>query len=149
MYTIKRFKFTDIILPYLPDSINVSSIYESWNKFPGTLKYADTTCGFKKENETGKKNYRPMSVLTSVSKTLEKISYVQIEKYMDNKLSSLSCGFFKKKSLFNLLQNCQENLDARKLTSTILIDLSKAYDSLPHDLLLAKLEAYGFSVQSL
>ena len=54
-----------------------------------------------------------------------------------------------KQTVFNLLQNCEENLDARKLTSTILIDLSKAYDSLPHDLLLAKLEAYGFSIQSL
>ena len=55
----------------------------------------------------------------------------------------------KKQSLFNLLQNCRENLDARKLTSTVLIDLSKAYGSLPRDLLLAKLEAYGFSIQSL
>ena len=102
MCTIKRFKFTDIIFPYLTDSINASSIYESWNKFPGTLEYADTTCDFKKENETGQKNYRPISVLTSVSKTLEKIFYVQIEKYMDNKLSSLSCGFKKTVSFQSL-----------------------------------------------
>ena len=89
MSTIKRFQFTDIILPYLTDSINASSIYESWNKLPETLQYADTTYAFKKENETGKENYCPISVLTSVSKILEKIFYVQIEKCMDNKLPSL------------------------------------------------------------
>ena len=67
---------------------------------------------------------------------------------MDNKIPAFHVDL-KKQSLFNLLQNCRENLDARKLTSTVLIDLSKAYGSLPRDLLLAKLEAYGFSIQSL
>lgn len=98
MSTIKWFQCTDIILPYLADSINASSICES--KLSETLKYANTTIWvqrpvFKKDDEIVKANYRPISVLSSISKIVKKISYVQIEKFKDNKLSSLSCGFKK------------------------------------------------------
>ena len=58
------------------------------------------------------------------------------------------CGFGKGHStqhaLLNLLKNLQKTLDKSGLTGTVLMDLSKAYDSLPHDLLIAKLSAYGF-----
>lgn len=48
------------------------------------------------------------------------------------------------------LQNCQENLDAGYLASAILIDLSKAYDTLPPwNSIITKLQAYGFSIESL
>ena len=49
-------------------------------------------------------------------------------------------------TLLSLLENWQENLGAGNLTSTMLIELSKAYDTLPPDLVLAKLEAYGFNL---
>ena len=52
-------------------------------------------------------------------------------------------------SLFNLLQNWQKYLDKSEIIGTILMDLSKAYDVLSHELLIAKLEAYGFSLNSL
>ena len=48
-----------------------------------------------------------------------------------------------------LLQKWQSCLDSRGKIGTILMDLSKAFDCLPHDLLLAKLEAYGFTLDSL
>ena len=44
-----------------------------------------------------------------------------------------------------LLQAWQEELDKGGFLGTILMDLSKVYDCLPHDLLVAKLEAYGVS----
>ena len=47
--------------------------------------------------------------------------------------------------LFKLLQRWQNELDSSGLVGTILMDLSKAYDCLPHDLIIAKFEAYGFS----
>ena len=58
------------------------------------------------------------------------------------------CGFRKgystQHALLNLLKNWQKTLDRSGVLGTVLIDLSKAYDCLPHDLLIAKLSAYGF-----
>ena len=63
------------------------------------------------------------------------------------------CGFRKAHStedaLFKLLQALQEELDKSVFVGTILMDLSKAYDCLPHDLLVAKFEAYGIDTTGL
>ena len=62
-------------------------------------------------------------------------------------LNTLLCGFRKAPSsqyaLFKLLQVCQEELDKSGFVGTILMNLSKTYNCLPHDLLVAKFEAYG------
>ena len=63
-------------------------------------------------------------------------------------LSPKLCGFSKDHStqlaLLNLLKNWQKSLDKLVVIGTVLMDLSMAYDCLPHDLLIAKLFAYGF-----
>ena len=71
---------------------------------------------------------------------------------MNNILKELLCGFRKPHSthaLFKLLQAWQKELDNSGFIGTILVGLSKAYDCLPHDLLIAKLEAYGLDRSSL
>ena len=81
------------------------------------------------------------------------VIYNQLGKYMDTFLNKLLCGFRKTHStqhaLFKLLQRWQKELDSSGLVGTILMDLSKAYDCLPHDLIIAKFEAYGLSKSSL
>ena len=88
-----------------------------------------------------------MSVLPLLSKVFERLLYDQLSDYLEKYLNTLLCGFRKAHStqhtLFKLLQAWQEELDKSGLVGTILMDLSKAYDCFPHDLLVAKFEAYG------
>ena len=83
-----------------------------------------------------------------MSKKIEKFLYQQIEDFSNKILSPKLCGFRKGHStqyaLLNLLKNWQKCLDKSGVVGTVLIDLSKACDCLPHDLLLAKLSAQGF-----
>ena len=122
-------------------------------KFPITLKNANVTPVHKKDDPTDKKNIRPVSVLPLLSKVFERVIYNQLGKYMGTFLNKLLCGFRKAHStqhaLFKLLQRWQNELDNSGLVGTILMDLSKAYDCLLHDLIIAKFEVYGLSKSSL
>ena len=68
-------------------------------------------------------------------------------------MNHLLCGFRKTHStqhaLFRLIQSWQKELDESGFVGTILMDLSKAYDCLPHDLMVAKLEVYGLAKENL
>ncbi|MEO0684269.1 MAG: reverse transcriptase domain-containing protein [Cyanobacteria bacterium J06649_11] len=92
-------------------------------------------------------------MLPTVSKLFEKSMANQLSKFFDSKFSNLLCGFRKKHStqhaLANLVKSWQKSLDKGKVVETVLMDLSKAYDCLPHDLLIAKVAAYGVDLSSL
>ena len=111
------------------------------------MKIANITPVHKKDEPTDKKNYRPVSVLPLLSKVFERLLYDQLSDYLEKYLNTLLCGFRKahptQHALFKLLQAWQEELDKSGFVSAMLMDLSKAYDCLPHDLLVAKFEAYG------
>ena len=68
-------------------------------------------------------------------------------------LSNFLCGFRKgyntQHALLNLIEKCKRVLDKKGYAGAILMDLSKAFDCLDHELLLAKLDAYGFSKNAL
>ena len=99
-------------------------------------------------------NYRPISKLPTVSKSFERILFNQLQRFSNKILSPLLCGFRKGYStqyaLINLLQKWQKCLDASDgIVGTLLMDLSKAYDCVNHDLIIAKLEVYGVGENSL
>ena len=79
--------------------------------------------------------------------------YKQLNLFFKTKLSPHLCGFCLKYSTqhasSNLIFNWQNCLDKSGLVGTILMDLSKAFDCLPHDLIIAKLHAYGLDHESL
>ena len=144
----------DIIIQILKQSwvtyqILTDCINDAINKgvFPDSLKIAKITPVHKKDEPTDKENYEPVSVLPLLSKVFERLLYDQLSEYLEKYLNTLLCGFRNSHSiqhaLFKLLQGWQEELGKSGFVGTILTDLSKAYDCLPHDLLVAKFEAYG------
>ena len=134
------------ILRIVNNGINVSH-------FPDELKLADVTPVFKKEDPTNVKNYRPVSVLPVMSKVFERIMQKQINMYIEKFFSPNLCGFRKNFSTQNaltaLIENWKISLDQNGYAGAMLMDLSKAFDTLNHELLLAKLHAYGFDKKSL
>ena len=122
-------------------------------EFPSILKNANITPVFKKGYRCSKENYHPVSILPVISKIFEKLICKQITIFMDPLLSKYQCGFRKGYSaqhcLLAMLEKWKNAVDKGKIFGALLTDLSKAFDSLSHDLLIAKLNAYGFSLPAL
>ena len=122
-------------------------------EFPDELKPADVTSIYKKDDPNKSKNYRPVSVLSVVSKVFEKIMHDQISQYIKSFLTPYLCGYRKAFStqqvLLSLIEKWKIVLDSKGYGCAVPMDLSKAFDAINHDLLIAKLYAYGFSKESL
>ena len=91
--------------------------------------------------------YRPVSVLPAISKLFEKVMFDQLYVPFAPILSLNMSGFLKGQScataLIKLTDDWRSALDEKKEMGVIAIDLSKAFDCIRHNLLLAKVKAYG------
>ena len=117
------------------------------------MKLAELIPVYKNDDSNSKKNCRPICVLPAVSKVYARVLKNQISPYFHEILSNILCGFraghSTQHALIRLLGKWRRCLDRSSLVGTILMDLSKAYECLPHDLLIAKLAAYGLDISSL
>ena len=111
-------------------------------EFPDKIKKSEVILLYKKQDFLKKENYCPVSLLPHVSKVFERIFYAQINNYMENKLSKYVTGFRKshgtQHSLMIMLEKWKNVLDKGEYICLLF-----------HDLLLAKLGAYGFSNNTL
>ena len=94
-------------------------------------------------------NYRPVSLLSLVSKILERVLFSRISDFATNNLHDLQHGFRPKRScvtqLLQVLHELGRALDTGKEIDVIYLDFSKAFDSVSHNKLLFKLKSYGIS----
>ena len=120
------------------------------SKFPENLKLADITPAYKKGKKYITENYRPVRILPNLSKIFEKHIFKQMSHFFENILSKYQCGFRKGFStqhcLLAMLEKWKRSADNGKAFGALLTDLSKAFDCLDHELLIAKLNAYEFSL---
>ena len=92
------------------------------------------------------KNYRPVSVLPTLCKVFEKIMLKQVINYVNTFLSPYLCGLRKgfriRYALLSLIEKQKKTIGNKDLAGGVLMDLSKVFDTLNHELLIAKLHAY-------
>ena len=117
--------------------------------FPDHLKIAKVVPLYKKDSPHSFDNYRPISLLPAISKVFEKVVYNQLYDYMTQSklLYESQYGFRKEHSTelasLEFSDRILAHLDKNEIPITIFLDLSKAFDTLDHEILLHKLQYYG------
>lgn len=123
--------------------------------FPNNLKTARVLPLFKSGSCKQMSNYRPVSLLSAISKVLEKIMCDRLLSFLTryNILNPAQHGFIKNKStktaLLDYLNALYENLNNNKKCVGAFMDLSKAFDMVDHPILLSKLSSYGIRGKTL
>ena len=150
--TIKMIK---LVLPFVVSAlVNIINFSLTTAVFPSAWKDARVLALPKKQTVNSYDDLRPISLLSVLSKITEKIVYSQIIKHINANmiLPSLQSGFRSKHStctaLTKVLDDIHRNIDNRLASVLVLLDFSKAFDTVQHDLLLSKLKYYNFSQSS-
>ena len=147
---LKELKF--VLAKPLTDLFNKSM---SQGCFPSAMKLSEVVPLHKGKSRMLPENYRPISLLVTISKVLEKLVYKRVYNYLQSNgsLYTSQYGFHSNHSTDNavteLIGEILKNLENKKYTLTLFFDLSKAFDTLEHDVIFKKLRKYGIRGASL
>ena len=117
--------------------------------FPDSLKTAKVAPIFKSGDKDNVSNYRPIFILPVFSKVLEKIMYNRVNNHLDSKglLYEKQFGFQRNNStehaILQLTQDIRDSFEKGEYTLGVFIDLSKAFDTVDHQILIKTLQYYG------
>ena len=147
-------KINNILLKQLNNELSVPLAMICNNslktgKFPTQIKTAIVVPLYKSKERDYVNNYRPISLLLTISKLLEKVIYKRVYGFLTetNQIDDSQYGFRAGHSCENaiseVLGEIVKTLQNGKTTVCILLDLSKAFDSLEHDMIFKKMERYG------
>jgi hypothetical protein len=118
--------------------------------FPNDWKIAKVITIYKKKSRLYPDNYRPISLLNCFGKILERLVYNQMLKFIDKfKIIYLHQYGFRKwhstsLALIEIVDSIKHSLDKGDITFGFFLDIRKAFDSINHEILLRKLDHYGF-----
>ena len=148
--SVKMIKLAEpIITKPLTKLIN-KSIENS--QFPKSFKIAQVAPIYKKKSSLDKANYRPVSLLPVMSKVFERAIYTQLMSHFDNIfnpfLSAFRPGYGCNTTLLKIVEDWKASLEKNHYVAAVMMDLSKAFDCLPHNLLVLKLKHYGLDDKS-
>ena len=107
---------------------------------------------YKKNDKTKCANYRPISLLSNMSKIFERAMYNRIELFLNefDIIYHNQFGFRKHHStqqhaLTAIIEKIRTNLDNKTFSAAVFVDLEKAFDTVNHNVLLSKLDHYGIN----
>lgn len=143
-------------LPYCCDALtHIVNFSLMHSVVPERWKHALITPIPKKDKISTLNELRPISILPAMSKVIEKIVYARLKTHIDhyNILPINQSGFRPNHStstaLLDVVDDMLRAVDKCKVTISIMLDYSKAFDSIDHSLLVAKLKYYGLSNNAL
>ena len=111
--------------------------------FPVGMKLAQVLPLSKIKDHLSKENYRPVSILPTIFKIFERSLHDQLSSFTDENFNPFLSVFRKGFDCLRLLEYRRKAQGNQECVAAILMDLSKAFACLPHDLLISKLRTYG------
>ena len=144
------------IIPQIVDPlVHIINISLTTGLVPNNMKIAKVIPIHKKGEKEDVNNYRPISLLTSISKIFERVIYTRTVSFLKTSdiFSNFQFGFRENHStthaLLTLIDKVTHALDLFSHTVGIFLDFSKAFDTINHEILLAKLSHYGIRGKAL